>query len=201
MGALALATLEHHVEQQLEYDIKVFHEDDIPWQVQNDIHRLLNMAFKGKSMRFIAKTYAHVRPIERVICYKGLNPVAHIGIYSDTLHISNYSIKVACLGLWASLEANKILAAKVLAKALQYLKDQGYELGIGVSNSKVVLDHILPHHFEHAQLNVKVQGHNSISKSTDKTVFFPLNISKQAFDEIIEKASKVEVIQVDTEVF
>jgi hypothetical protein len=92
------------------------------------------------------------------------------------------------------------LAAKVLAQALDYLNEQGYELGIGVTNSKVVLDHILPQ-FKHAQLDVSIQGQTSVSKPTDKAVFFPIDMSEAVFAEIIKKASIVKVIQVETEVF
>lgn len=182
------------------YTIKIYKEDDISWEIQNEIHRLLNITFKNKSKKFIAKTYANVRPLERIIYFDNEKPIAHLGIYKDIIHIGKITTEVTCLGLWCAVDNSKRLATNIMKTAYEYLESQNVKLGIGVTSSQLILKYILPE-MKHLQLDVKVQGKNTVSKPTDKTIFFGIKMDDAEFEEIKKEAIANKVVYLETEVF
>src|SRR3989338_8796679 len=106
-----------------QYTIEILKEENISWQQQNQIHKILNLAYDGVSVKFLAKTYGHVRPVERVVGYLNDEIVAHLGISHDMLLFNGGHMNISCLGLWASLRQGR--AAKVMEKSLRHLNSQG----------------------------------------------------------------------------
>ncbi len=182
------------------YTVKILKEDDISWEIQNEIHKLLNTTFKGKSTRFIAKTYAHIRPSERIILFREDQPIAHLAIHEDTLHVGSISKRVACLGLWCAANHSKKLATDIMKIAYTHLEKKGFALGFGITSSQVILKYVLPQ-MRHLQLDVQVKGKNTTSKPIDKTLFLVISMSDEELKAIKKEAVTEKVVYVDTEVF
>lgn len=182
------------------YTVKIYKEEEISWEIQSEIHRLLNLTFKNKSQKFIAKTYANVRPLERIIYFKDEKPIAHLGIYKDIIHIGNITTEVTCLGLWCAINNSKRLATNIMKSAYEHLESKGVKFGIGVTSSQLILKYILPE-IKHLALNVKVQGKNTASKPIDKVIFFCIQMNDLELKEIEKAAIHAKVIYLETEVF
>ena len=183
------------------YSVKIYKEDEIPWELQNKLHRLLNITFKGRSIKFVAKTYANIRPDERIIYFdESETPIAHLGIHYDVLHIGKISVDVACMGLWCAVSNSKRLAIQIMKTAYEYLCGQGVGLGLGVTSSQVILKYVLPE-FKHAQLDISLKGQTTSSKPIDKVLFFSIGLSDDQFQHLSDAAIIEKVIDVDSEVF
>lgn len=181
------------------YSLKVYKEEEISWQLQNEIHKILNVSFAGISDKFITKTYAHIRPSERVLGYLNEELVAHIGISSDEINLNNNKkIEVSCLGLWASTRSG--WATKVIATALEYLESKDVSLAIGISNNEIILKRVIPK-FRHIALDVQMKGKNFSSKVTDKIILFPILISDEELIKIVNEILKSKVIHIQGEPF
>ena len=183
------------------YSVKIYKEDEVSWELQNKLHRLLNVTFKGKSIKFVAKTYANIRPDVRIIYFdEAEEPIAHLGIHYDILRIGKLEVNIASMGLWCAISNSKRLAIYVMRTAYEYLQSQGVGLGLGVTSSQVILKYVMPE-FKHAQLGITLKGRTTCSKPIDNVLFFSIGLSDEALHELVMAAAIAKVIYVDTEVF
>ena len=180
------------------YAVEILKKKNITWQQQNQIHKILNIAYDGISIKFLAKTYGHIRPIERVVGYLNDEMVAHLGISHDILFLDRHHINVSCLGLWASLRQG--WAERVMEKSLTHLNSQGVLLAIGISNNKIILNRVLPK-FKHVKLDIPVHGNFFSSKASDTVIVFPICISDNDFRNVLDEIEKAQAIYIKGEPF
>lgn len=183
----------------LDDGIHIYQESDIPWQLQNKIHCILNIAYKDLSKSFIAKTYADLLPQQRIVWIENGDVIAHIAIMQDKIKIADQVYEVGCLGLLASLAPRG--AARMLKASLDYLKaNTNFKFAISKSNNKRYMDYVLVK-FEAAIFDGLLLGKTKSSKETDKIILFKLSIDSKEFNELIGLAKKIKKLTVELEPF
>lgn len=180
------------------HEIIILDEKDISWQIQNKIHYVLNSCFDNISVKFISKTYGYTRPTHRVLGFLDGELVAHLGISTDTVIIGSKEIDIACLGLWVSLRNG--WATKVMEHALKNLRNNNYQLALGITNNNIILKRVLPK-FNHVTLDVCIKGKDNHSKESDKAILFPINIHDDEFSKLIIEFKNTKTINVKGEPF
>ena len=185
--------------------VAIYKEEDIDWQLQNEIHKLLNIAFGEKTSSFVSKTYSKIRPSERVIYFQENIPIAHMGVHHDVLTIGDKKIEVGSLGLWCvwKIDEPRVrveVATLIMQTSMAYLGNKGVKLAIGVTNSAAIQKRILPN-LKSAALSVELKGANTFSKKTDKFLLFNCGLDDADFDFFVKTALSQKTIYVGTEVF
>ena len=102
MDRIFVMSIEKNVSLKIKHTTNDLVEEDIDWEIQNQIHRILNYSFDGLSTRFIAKTYGYERPTHRILGWEDNLVVGHMGARDDTLHLKEKNISVCKLGHWAT---------------------------------------------------------------------------------------------------
>jgi len=183
----------------LDDGIDVHQEDEISWQLQNKIHFMLNTVYEGISKSFIAKTYADIRPQQRVLWIQNGAVVGHIAITHDKIKIADQFYEVACLGLLASLASTG--AYQMLATSLNYLKTEtNFKFAVGKTNNERYINYVLVK-FNVAIFDGLILGKTKSSKETDKILLFKLSIDDTEFNKIVELAKKTKKLSVEFEPF
>jgi hypothetical protein len=126
--------------EAIEYDTNVLSEENIDWQIQNQIHKLLNFSFKNLSIKFIAKTYGYERPTHRILGWEDQLVVGHMGARHDVLSLKEKTIGVCKLGLWATHSSTKGWGTEICRASMQWAKEQGYEVAIGMTSNPIIIN-------------------------------------------------------------
>jgi len=126
------------------YDITIIKEEEITWQVQNQIHRVLNMAFEGLSKKFIAKTYGYECPEERLLGWENGEVVSHMATKKEVLVIGDRHIPVTSLGLWSSISSTKGWATEICKASIEHVKKNGHKLAVGMTSNEVIIKYVVP---------------------------------------------------------
>lgn len=181
------------------FRFETLREEDISWQLQNDIHRLLNIAYDGISKSFISKTYAYRRPSHRILTYQGDQLVGHSAIAETFMLYNGEQMRVGCIGLMASIAKKRICHA-FLMKSIYAHREAGLSLATGYTSNAFVLRLVLPK-IDCITLNEPTVGKNTITKSNAKTILFPLNLKKSEFDSVLSYIKQSKALTVVDEIF
>ena len=170
------------------YHITIEKEEEITWQIQNQIHRVLNIAFDGLSKKFIAKTYGYERPEERVLGWENGMVVSHMGIRNGVLILGEQRINVSCLGLWSSISQTKGWATEICKASMNRLKENGVRLGVGMTSNEVIIKYVTPKFASSIKLlNYPIIGSNYASNVGTLGMLFNINMPEDEFNEVISR--------------
>ncbi len=158
------------------YELKVMNELDIEWQMQNQIHKLLNIAYQGLTKQFICKTYAYMRPDKHILIFSNDILVGHCGLIENEItNLPQGALKVGGIGLIASLAKSSICRI-FLQKAIDVHAENGLPISVGYTGNRSVIKHVLSKISSHV-LDIPTIGVSSQTKPTDKTVIMKSNPS------------------------
>lgn len=155
------------------YEMILSEEDDISWQTQNSIHKLLNQAYARKTKQFVAKTYAYMRPTQRILVFQNEQLVGHCALATNyATNIKSDPIPVGYIGLLASI-AKTSISPMLIQEVLNIYIQKGYEFVIAHSTNVIILKKILPQ-FDCTILDVPIIGVSTQTKTGTKAIIFPL---------------------------
>lgn len=154
------------------FSMVLIDEAEIDWHTQHEIHHLLNVCYEGLTKQFYSKTYAYMRPTQRILVYENSNLVGHCGLNTnEVMNLREHPVKVGCIGLMAAKAKTKICLT-FLKMAIKVHSKNGCAFSIGYSSNKAVIRKIFPK-AGGVVLDIPTVGKNSRTKPVDKTVVFP----------------------------
>ena len=194
--------IENNVFQMIKQSTSLKAECDIDWEIQNQIHRVLNYSFDGLSARFIAKTYGYERPTHRILGWEDGLLVGHMGACEDTLHLQEKTISVCKLGLWATHSSTKGWGTKICRASMQHAKDLGYRVAIGMTNNPIIINYIVPKFGNKIKLlDLRLRGKEYLSKDDALFMLFNIDLQDDEFELIRQEILDMGVARIEGEPF
>lgn len=157
---------------------QVLDEDKISWQMQNQIHWLLNECYEGLSTSFIAKTYRKDLPQKRILLFRNKKLIGHLGLFLRYLHVGTEKIPFLGFGLFAVCKNNPGFGNLLLQSGLEEAANQQLDFGIGRTCNKTVI--LLSKNMRAKVCAAKlVAATNEKSKDGDVVIFYPICSDKK----------------------
>ncbi len=166
---------------------QILAENEISWQTQSKIHRLLNETYAGVSSSFLAKTYSKSIPQQRILLFKNEELIGHLGLFKRYLISNAKEIPFFGIGLIAVSKVTPGFGLALLRWGLAEIKKSNIDFAVGISSNPTViqLSKILRAKIYKARL---VANGIDSTKDTDYIIFYPIKNSNNTID-IIDSAN------------